>query len=56
MAGNMLMAQENDLNSIKLSDFGLSVRTKVKNSFSMRQKCGTLSYMAPELVKSFLPM
>ncbi len=50
------MKEKNKLDVIKLSDFGLSVRTKQKNSFAWRQKCGTLSYMAPELVREGAPM
>jgi serine/threonine protein kinase len=52
----MLMVEKEQLESLKLGDFGLSVRLLQNNLFSLRQKCGTLSYMAPELVKSKLPM
>lgn len=50
------MMDKERLDTIKLSDFGLSVKLLQKNMFSLRQKCGTLSYMAPELVKGKQPM
>ena len=46
-----MIKDKSRLDTIKLSDFGLSVKTKQKNTFAWRQKCGTLSYMSPELVR-----
>lgn len=49
--GNMLMKEKGNLDGIKLSDFGLSIRYKTRAAQNSKQKCGTLSYMAPELIR-----
>lgn len=49
-SGNMLIGEKDQLETMRLGDFGLSVRLQHRNLFSLKQKCGTLSYMAPELV------
>ena len=39
-----------DLTSIKIADFGLSTQFSIDGFVrSLRQKCGTMIYMAPEL-------
>lgn len=47
--------KQNDLNSLKLTDFGLSVQLKEKNTSNFCfDKCGTLLYMAPECLNDTL--
>ena len=44
-----MFSKENDLNSIKIIDFGLSLQNF---DFLLNSDyCGTLTYMAPELIK-----
>jgi len=43
---NILIANKNDLSNIKIIDFGISTRTDKFNY----KRCGTLKYMAPELI------
>ena len=46
---NIMFSKENDLNSIKIIDFGLSLQNF---DFLLNSDyCGTLTYMAPELIK-----
>lgn len=50
--GNILLAKKNDYRTIKLADFGLSIRFDSQELVkSFNQRCGTLTYMAPELIK-----
>jgi len=46
---NILLLDENDDTSIKIADFGFA--KKVLEPKSLTTGCGTLSYMAPELIK-----
>lgn len=45
---NILIDDENDLESIKIADFGLSAEYNF-NSIDMITRLGTIIYMAPEL-------
>ena len=49
---NIMLSRENDLNSVKIIDFGLSAQNfdKLYNN----DYCGTLIYMAPELIEKKL--
>ena len=47
---NILLGDRNDLSSIKIGDFGLSVPHKFTNE-SSDQQCGTIIYMAPEVAR-----
>jgi len=47
---NILVQDWEDLTSIKIADFGLSTQFSIDGFVrSLRQKCGTMIYMAPEL-------
>ena len=46
---NILFKDENDLNSICLCDFGMACRFS-NYELSMQEKCGTLIFMAPEVI------
>ena len=45
---NILLADRNDLTSVKIIDFGLSEKYVLLSDYS--SQCGTLYYMAPEVV------
>ena len=45
---NILLNDMNQLDQIKIADFGLSVHSEVSSMFN--QPCGTFIYMAPELI------
>ncbi|EAS01119.2 Serine/Threonine kinase domain protein (macronuclear) [Tetrahymena thermophila SB210] len=45
---NILIGDKNDLDTVKIADFGLSAAFEAKKSISFTQQCGTLIYMAPE--------
>ena len=45
---NILLADRNDFTSVKIIDFGLSEKYVLTQDFS--SECGTLFYMAPEVV------
>ena len=49
---NIMLSRENDLNSIKIVDFGLS--TQNLNKLINNDYCGTYIYMAPELIEKKL--
>ena len=49
---NIMLSRENDLNSIKIIDFGLSTQTL--NKLINNDYCGTYIYMAPELIEKKL--
>ena len=49
---NIMISKENDLNSIKIIDFGLSVQHF--NYLSHNDYCGTFIYMAPEQIEKKL--
>ena len=44
---NILIADPNDLSSIKVADFGLSAKYEQEND----DQVGTLIFMSPELIK-----
>ena len=46
------MANKTDMNSIKVADFGLSAKYKHSSILRLDQHCGTLIYMAPEVISS----
>ena len=48
---NILFELHNDLESVKIVDFGLSVVYESNFLNRMEQQCGTLIYMAPELAQ-----
>lgn len=51
--GNVLLKSKNSYRQIKLADFGLSLRFESQGlSRFFSHKCGTLIYMAPELVEN----
>ena len=45
---NILLDDENDLESVKIADFGLSAIFKVNPTFFLNEKMGTLLFMTPE--------
>ena len=45
---NILIDKINDLSSIKLGDFGLSVSFRINLAYALNEKLGTLLFMAPE--------
>lgn len=47
--GNILLERPGQLDSLKIADFGLSFRYNKKEP--QMKKCGTLNYMAPEIIK-----
>jgi serine/threonine protein kinase len=50
---NILIKDKNDLSSVKLADFGLSAMVnQVSQGNKLRLNCGTLIYMAPEILKN----
>lgn len=46
---NILLADDNDLSSIKIVDFGLSAKLEINSYKNIKAQCGTLLYMAPEM-------
>lgn len=48
---NILLRDINDLSSLKLIDFGISTKYDDSNGWrSLTQRCGTVKYMAPEIL------
>ena len=47
---NIMFRKENDINSLVLCDFGLA--GEIKGNNLIEKKCGTLIYMAPEIIKN----
>lgn len=45
---NMLLSKSNDINSIKIADFGLA---KKYGQAALSTICGTPQYVAPEVIK-----
>ena len=45
--GNVLIGNKRNLRKIKIIDFGLSTKTRTGSY----KRCGTMHYMAPELIK-----
>ena len=50
---NVMFSKEGDLTSLKLVDFGLSARYNRKQAVSLTEKCGTATYMAPEVYSNY---
>lgn len=48
-----MFAKENDFESVKLVDFGLSLKYNLEDSVSLTEKCGTAIYMAPEVFRDY---
>ena len=46
---NVLLERPNDLTTVKLADFGLSIKAGFEKTMSLQVKCGTPGYMAPEM-------
>lgn len=46
---NILLADDDDLSSIKIVDFGLSAKLEINANKNIKAQCGTLLYMAPEM-------
>lgn len=44
-----MFAKEKDYDSIKVVDFGLSMKYNLDESAALTEKCGTAIYMAPEV-------
>lgn len=49
---NILFAEPGNLDSIKIADFGLGAKYGLKNDSGLDAHCGTLIFMAPEVIKS----
>ena len=47
---NVLISDPNDLSKVKIADLGLSIKVEV-NSSKPYDHCGTLLFMAPEVVR-----
>lgn len=52
--GNILIDDSFDLNSVKVTDFGLSAMVSEYSSRFFTEQCGTPLYMAPELIQNKL--
>lgn len=46
----MLLDDPEDLSKVKIADFGLSIQIEA-NSFKPYHHCGTLLFMAPEVIR-----
>ena len=46
---NILLEYKDDLQSLRMSDFGLAVKAGLDKQYSLTLKCGTPAYMAPEM-------
>ncbi len=44
---NILFADDNDLSTLKIVDFGLSAKLEINSNKNVKAQCGTLLYMAP---------
>ena len=49
---NVMFAKEGDYETVKLVDFGLSAKYNGRLSITLNEKCGTDTYMAPEVFSS----
>ena len=47
---NILLLDPGDLNSLKIVDFGLSAQLDNNYPKNVKAQCGTLLYMAPEIL------
>ena len=50
MVENILVADPGDLSTIKIVDFGLSAQLDNNYSKNVKAQCGTLLFMAPEII------
>lgn len=48
-----MFAKRNDINSLKLIDFGLSMKHNNNEATIFTEKCGTAIYMAPEVFTNY---
>jgi len=48
-----MFAKKNDIDSLKLIDFGLSTKHNNRESTIFTEKCGTVIYMAPEVFTNY---
>ena len=48
---NILLLASRDLTRMKIADFGLSAQFKYTDVKTLKGKCGTLTYMAPEILE-----
>ena len=48
-----MFAKQNDFNSLKLIDFGLSAKYNNRETVSLTDKCGTAIFMAPEVFSHY---
>jgi serine/threonine protein kinase len=48
---NIMFRKKNDIESLKIIDFGLSA--KDVDDFSLTSKCGTIIFMAPEIFSNY---
>ena len=49
---NILIEDDKDLSSVKVTDFGLSAMISEYSSKFFTEQCGTPMYMAPELIEN----
>lgn len=50
---NIMLGKPNDINSLKLIDFGLSAKYSEKETIALTEQCGTAIYMAPEIFNNY---
>ena len=50
MVENILVADPGDFSTVKIVDFGLSAQLDNNYSKNVKTQCGTLLYMAPEIL------
>ncbi len=48
---NILLGNKNDMSSVKVADFGLSSKYNTLAYTQLQECCGTLIFMAPEVVR-----
>ena len=48
-----MFEKKNDISSLKLIDFGLSMKHNSKDTTAFTGKCGTVIYMAPEVFNNY---
>jgi calcium/calmodulin-dependent protein kinase I len=48
---NLLLSNTNDLGSVKIADFGLAMRFDKGQEELSQEACGTLGFLAPEVIK-----
>jgi calcium/calmodulin-dependent protein kinase I len=48
---NLLLSNPNDLSSVKIADFGLAIRFNKGQEELSQEACGTLGFLAPEVIK-----